>query len=183
MAYRSTMRSRRNGATAPTLRWRRGSAGSASGSGSPSSWRPRSLARSLGMEEHAELIRAYGVREIATGVGILVAGRSDALDLGPGRRRRARSRDARARPRRRQPAPRQRRRSRSAAVAGVTALDVICAQQLTARERARLGAPIWDYSDRSGLPRPPQAMRGAARDFEAPEDMRIPEPLRPYTDA
>ena len=69
-----------------------------------------------------------------------------------------------------------------AAVAGVTALDVLCAQQLTAR-RAPTEVPVWDYSDRSGLPRAPMDMRGAARDFEPPEDMRIPEPLRPYTDA
>lgn len=32
---------------------------------------PRTLARFLGMEQHAGLIRAYGVREIAAGVGIL----------------------------------------------------------------------------------------------------------------
>ena len=37
-----------------------------------------------------------------------------------------------------------------------------------------------DYGDRSGLPRPPEAMRGAARDFEVPQDMRVPELLRPY---
>ena len=32
---------------------------------------PHSLARFLGMEGHAGLIRAYGVREVVTGVGIL----------------------------------------------------------------------------------------------------------------
>ena len=29
--------------------------------------------------------------------------------------------------------------------------------------------------------RPPQQMRGAARDFEVPRDFRTPEALRPYT--
>jgi hypothetical protein len=69
--------------------WRGGLGGSASGSASPS-W--GSLARFLGMEERTELIRAYGAREILTGVGLLsqddpvpwlwarVGG--DALDLG-----------------------------------------------------------------------------------------------------
>jgi hypothetical protein len=41
-----------------------------------------------------------------------------------------------------------------------------------------------DYRDRSGLPRSPQAMRGAARrDFEPPRDFRTPEALRPWTSA
>ena len=142
---------------------------------------PQSLARFLGMDDHAGLIRLYGVREITTGVGILaqedptpwIWGRvgGDALDLATlalgleGDN------------------PRKGNVTLAmAAVAGVTALDVICAQQLTAR-RAPTEVPVWDYSDRSGLPRAPMDMRGAARDFEPPEDMRIPEPLRPYTDA
>ena len=66
-----------------------------------------------------------------------------------------------------------------AAVAGVTALDVYCAQALVA-EREAEPLRIWDYSDRSGLPRPPAAMRGAARDYQVPPDMRNPEALRPY---
>ena len=72
---------------------------------------------------------------------------------------------------------------RSAAVAGVTALDMICAQR--ARQRARAVARAdRDYSDRRGLPRPPEAMRGAARDvLRAANDMRIPEALRPYQSA
>ena len=53
---------------------------------------PHQLARFLGMEEHTQLIRAYGAREIATGIGILTQedptpwmwGRvgGDMLDLG-----------------------------------------------------------------------------------------------------
>jgi hypothetical protein len=139
---------------------------------------PQHLARLLGMEGQDDLIRTYGAREIVTGVGILsqddptpwmwarVGG--DALDLGTLAMRLG---------------PDNPQRTNvglaMAAVAGVTALDVYCAQALAGeREAERL--PIWDYSDRSGLPRPPAAMRGAARDYQVPPDMRIPEALRPY---
>src|SRR5829696_4687718 len=70
-----------------------------------------------------------------------------------------------------------------AAVAGVTALDVYCGQALSRESLVPL-PPMRDYSDRSGLPRSPQAMRGAARrDFEPPRDFRTPEALRPWTSA
>jgi len=140
---------------------------------------PHSLARALGMEARAELIRAYGMREIATGLGILsqedptpwVWGRvgGDLLDLAT-----LAAGFAADNPRKGNVG------LALAAVAGATVLDVICAQSLRA-ERERLYLPRRDYSDRSGMPRPPEAMRGAAaRDFEAPKDMRIPEALRPY---
>jgi hypothetical protein len=143
----------------------------------------KSVARWLGMEQHETLIRAYGVREIVTGVGILssedptpwiwgrVAG--DALDLatlGKGLTDRHAERDRVA--------------MAIGAVAGVTVLDVICANGLTGQaQQPRQGQRQvrWDYSDRSGLPRPVEQMRGAARDFEVPQDMRIPDALRPYT--
>jgi hypothetical protein len=143
---------------------------------------PERLARFLGMEGSAQLIRLYGIREIVTGVGILaqrdpvpglwarVGG--DALDLatlapglGPGNRQR------------------QNVALALAAVAGVMVLDVVCARALSnavkerSRPRPRL---IRDYSARRGMPRPPADMRGAAADFAVPRDMRIPEPLRPY---
>ena len=31
-----------------------------------------------------------------------------------------------------------------------------------------------------GFPKPPEQMRGTARDFEVPADMRTPEALRPF---
>ena len=139
---------------------------------------PHSLARFLGMDEHAGLIRAYGLRELATGAGILlqddptpwlwarVAG--DALDIAT----LATALDG-DNPRRGNVAV------ALVAVAGVTALDAICAQRLSAD--GRFQAPIQDYSDRRGMPRHPLAMRGVARDFEVPRDMRIPEAMRPYT--
>jgi hypothetical protein len=67
-----------------------------------------------------------------------------------------------------------------AAVAGVMALDLFCARSLGA-EREWGSMPIWDYSDRRGLPRPPQDMRGIARDALVPQDMRTPQALRPYS--
>jgi hypothetical protein len=139
---------------------------------------PGNLARFLGMEERAELIRAYGVREIVTGVGILsqedpmpwMWGRvgGDALDLGTlatglGRDNPQRGNVGLA----------------LAAVTGVTALDVLCARAL-GTSRKRPPPRIRDYSARRGMPRPPEAMRGAARDFPVPRDMRIPEAMRPY---
>jgi hypothetical protein len=67
-----------------------------------------------------------------------------------------------------------------AAVAGVTALDGITAQALTGAADDT-GRPVRDYSDRRGMPRPPEEMRGAAReDFMPPRDMRTPEKLQPF---
>jgi hypothetical protein len=137
----------------------------------------KGLARWLGMERHETLIRAYGAREIATGIAILasqdpapgvwarVAG--DGLDLATLGAGLADS-----------DAEKDRVGFAMAAVAGVTLLDVICAQSLDANQTEDYR--YWDYSDRSGLPRAPQQMRGAARDFEVPRDMRIPDALRPY---
>jgi hypothetical protein len=139
----------------------------------------RRLSRALGMWGSHNLVRAYGLREIATGVGILAAkdptpwiwGRvaGDALDaatLAPGMH------------------PDNPRRGNVAAalatVAGATAIDAYCAQALSRSSPVPL-APLRDYSDRSGLPQSPEAMRGAARDFQAPRDFRTPEPLRPWT--
>ena len=138
---------------------------------------PRTLARSSGLRGREALLQVYGLREVATGLGILAArdptpwlwGRvaGDALDLAtlggaleddnPGRSRAAVA---------------------FGAVAGVAALDLVCARALaTTRPPAR----HFDYSDRSGLPLPAAEMRGAALDdFEAPEDMRTPLALRPH---
>jgi hypothetical protein len=135
------------------------------------------------MEQHETLIRAYGVREIVKGVGILASkdptpwiwGRvaGDALDLATLGKGLSDSR-----------AEKDRVMMAMGAVAGVTVLDVVCANALTGQSqepRGRARVLRWDYSNRSGLPRPAQQMRGAARDFEVPRDMRIPDALRPWT--
>jgi hypothetical protein len=138
------------------------------------------LTKMLGMRGKEDLVRAYGVREIVKGVGILsssnptpwlwgrVAG--DALDLAtlasayPNTSKRANVAIA------------------IANVATVTMLDVMAAQQMGAiYERQRM--PARDYSDRSGLPRGIEASRGAAADAPIPADMRTPELLRPYATA
>jgi hypothetical protein len=139
---------------------------------------PGSLVRFLGIDERTDLIRVYGMREIATGLGILsqddptpwLWGRvgGDVLDLGTLAAGFGRSRQ------------RQNVGLAIAAVAGVLALDLYCAQALSGRERRPPPRRIRDYSARRGMPRPPAAMRGVARDFPIPRDMRIPELMRPY---
>lgn len=120
---------------------------------------PRKFSRTLGMPGQTKLIRAYGLREIIMGMGILSAkhprpwilGRigGDAMDLATHiwgiRRGRAPVKAALA----------------AGLVAGVTALDVRSASGLKREDRARQ-AP--DYSDRSGFPKPAGQMRGLARD-------------------
>lgn len=143
---------------------------------------PRSLARALGLEEQTGLVRACGVREIATGIGILTTdnpkpwiwGRlaGDALDvagLAMGLH---------------DDNPRKEAVARAlGAVAGVTLLDGVCAVALSLSEEHERFTPMRDYGDRRGMPAAPEVMRGAARDFQVPRDMRAPEAMRPYTSA
>lgn len=140
---------------------------------------PRTLGEQLGMHGKGALLRFYGAREMAAGIGILAAGNpapwlwgrvaGDAVDLatlaiGLGKDNPRKGSVAIA----------------LAAVAGVTALDVVCAQSLTGAA-TRQRQPVHDYSDRRGMPKPPNEMRGAARDFKIPRDMRTPDALRPFT--
>ena len=137
----------------------------------------RQLTRGLGMRGQENLVRAYGVREIVKGIGILTSqnptpwlwGRvaGDALDLGtmamayPTSNRQGTLAFAMAN------------------VAAVTALDVMCAQQLGAiAERQQM--PARDYSDRSGFPLGLEASRGAAKGAVMPPEMRTPEALKPF---
>jgi hypothetical protein len=94
------------------------------------------------------MIRAFGVREIATGVGLLMAAKrgpwlwgrvaGDAIDIAAVRNPAA-----------------------LAALAGVTALDVAAASAVT--REANRPRQIFDYSSRSGFSRPVDQMRGIAR--------------------
>ena len=43
---------------------------------------PRALTRGLGMQGSEQLLQAYGLREIATGIGIFSVGAGCAVDLG-----------------------------------------------------------------------------------------------------
>jgi hypothetical protein len=143
---------------------------------------PRLVARAAGLQGREALVQAYGWREIATGVGLLFAkdptpwlwGRvaGDALDLAALGTRAVGGDDV------------QRGRAVTAlvAVAGATALDVACASAVPKAQATRQAQAQHDYSDRSGLPQDPECMRGAALgSFEMPDDMRIPDALRPYT--
>jgi hypothetical protein len=138
------------------------------------------IARWLGMPRAAPVIRAYGVRELLQGAGILgasdptpwisarVAG--DALDIAtvlPGLEGHNPRKDNVL--------------IALVALAGVTAADVICARNLSEAPLAPSEKVRRDYRRRSGFRRPAKAMRGAARDFKPPTDIIGPEAMRPWT--
>src|ERR1700709_2390265 len=139
---------------------------------------PRAVCRAIGIRGLESVVRAYGAREIATGVAILashdpepwiwgrVAGdMADIATVATGLQ---------------QDNPRQDKTVLAlATLVAVTVVDVACASALGAQKGTRHTA-IADYSDRSGVPQGGQVARGAARDFEIPENMRTPEPLRPW---
>jgi len=141
---------------------------------------PRKLTGALGMPGKEPLVRAYGVREIVTGIGALsdnpapgiwsrVGG--DALDLAtltPGLKESNPKRDNVM--------------LAVGIVLGAAAVDVYCAQVLGRRHK-HLAGPTPDYSGRSGFPRPAASMRGAASDFETPADMRAALPMPRYEGA
>jgi hypothetical protein len=132
---------------------------------------PRMLARSLGMRGKEGLLRFYGMREIACGVGILMSKDPtpwvmarvggdvlDATTLTAGL------------------AGMSSKKANTfvalGAVAGVTVLDYTTTKELGANSRRPRGQ-IRDYSDRSGLPRPPEAMRGAWRESAGRQRLTI----------
>lgn len=131
---------------------------------------PGRIGRALGLEGKEGLIRAFGARELASAVPTLsvdkpvglasrIAG--DALDLGtlasalsPSNPKRSNAAIA------------------TALVVGVTLLDLFAYAGVKAAHSREPGSGR-DYSDRSGLPRGPQASRGLARqDFDTPADYR-----------
>ncbi|MEE7493724.1 cyclase dehydrase [Methylobacterium oryzae] len=137
------------------------------------------IARWLGMPRSAPVIRAYGVREILQGVGILgasdptpwisarVAG--DALDIAtvlPGLEGHNPHKDNVL--------------IALVVLAGVTAVDVICARGLAEAPLAPSEKVRSDFRRRSGFRRRAEAMRGAARGFKPPPDIIGPEAMRPW---
>lgn len=125
---------------------------------------PRRVTGSLGMQRRERLIRLYGAREVATGLGLLAATPrapwmwarvvGDAVDIG------TLATHWRAGPHK---AARDTRNTAFAlgAVAGIAAADIAAVARLTASERRPRVAR--DYSDRSGFPRPAEQMRGVGR--------------------
>jgi hypothetical protein len=137
---------------------------------------PGTLARLAGVRASRGSVRVCGAREIVTGIGILEAGDPtpwvwgrvagaavDLAMLGPQLR------------------ARNPHRGRAAlafgAVATVTLLDVLSARQLSCDDSQALH---YDYSDRSGLPRPPEEMRGAWRSDAEAASERPPPALHPF---
>ena len=140
---------------------------------------PSTIRRAAGIDTPDALVQGYGVREIATGIAILMThdatpyiwGRvaGDALDiatvaLAPP--------DWRGGDRKKPWA--------IGALLAVTAVDLFCAISLSMEKGGRRTARA-DYTNRTGFPQGPLAARGAARDFQIPRDIRGPEALRPQT--
>jgi hypothetical protein len=132
---------------------------------------PGKLARTLGLEGRERLLQAYGGREIGAGIWALsdtpapaiwarVAG--DLVDLAT---LAAGVRDG---------DEEQRRNAwiALAAVAGITAVDILTAASLTAEQSERKGETGRDYSDRSGFPGGIAKARGTAEGF-TPVDFQV----------
>jgi hypothetical protein len=132
---------------------------------------PGRISKAVGLEGKETLVRAYGGREIAAGVGALsvdagpaiwsrVAG--DLLDLGTLAAGARNAEDS------------NQRRYASyaiAAVVGVTLIDLFVASTVT-KQRSRSRGETRDYSDRSGFPSGAIRARGTALDFQTPDDYR-----------
>jgi hypothetical protein len=127
------------------------------------------ITRALGMEGKEGLVRAYGVREIASGmtclsteapIGVWSRVAGDALDI------------ATLMTAYNDNNPKKHNVTGAlVAIAGITLMDLWTAQALTMRHRRHRGQQR-DYSDRSGFPRGLAASRGAATGFSIPEDLR-----------
>jgi uncharacterized membrane protein/uncharacterized protein YjeT (DUF2065 family) len=109
---------------------------------------PRAVARLIGIdeEEHTTLLRTYGLREIAAGVGILTRPKptywmwnrviGDAIDLASlGKAMRSRHND------------KTRLTGAALAVVGVMALDVLCSARLTSESSEAAGHDEGSFSD------------------------------------
>jgi hypothetical protein len=136
---------------------------------------PGRVARPLGVPRASPLIRAFGAREIATGIGALSVDPRPALWSRVG----GDAMDLAALAYARTVARRGRRRTVDivlALVAGVAVLDLVTGAMLQRRHGRR--GPSRDYSDRSGFPAPPEQMRGRARELALARGTRATQPVR-----
>jgi hypothetical protein len=137
---------------------------------------PRAVCRAAGLNGMETLVRSYGAREIATGVAILtshspapwiwgrVAGdMADIATVATGIRQQGEKKSNAV--------------LTLAALAAVTAIDVMCASGLESEKGNRKTA-VADYSNRSGFPKGLQAARGAGRHIKMSPDMKTPEILK-----
>ena len=137
---------------------------------------PRAICNAIGLSGLESVVRAYGAREMTTGLAILashdpepwiwarVAGdMADIATVATGLQGNSNRKDNSV--------------LALSALAAVTALDVVCASALNA-ERGNRKTAIADYSNRTGFPGGLKAAWGAAKNFQVPQDMRTPKPLR-----
>ena len=137
---------------------------------------PRRITNTLGLEGHEGMVLAHGVREIGSGLlslsvdkdaGLWSRVAGDGLDiitlltaLRPSNPKRGNVGLA------------------LMMVAGITALDVLGAQAVTARH-SRRGNTMQRYRDRSGFPQGLGKARGAAQESRRPRDVRAgPTPVQ-----
>ncbi|WP_139315134.1 hypothetical protein [Mongoliimonas terrestris] len=133
---------------------------------------PGSVTRFLGLRGTEPVVRTFGVREVATGIGLLTARdpapwlwarvAGDALDILT-----ASTALERHNPQRGNAG------LALASLIGITVLDVMAARAAQADRHERTSR-VYDYSDRSGLPRSPDAVRGTERATGETEDERWP---------
>ncbi len=142
---------------------------------------PGKLAGALGLEGKETLLRAYGGREIGAGIWALsdtpgpalwARFGGDLVDLGT-LAMGLRGADS---------AQKRNAGIALAAVAGITAVDLLTAMKITSERSSEKGQTGRDYSDRSGFPGGVDKAKGAARkDFKTPPDFRaapVEEPKR-----
>lgn len=135
---------------------------------------PRRITGALGLEGKEALVRAYGAREIGSGIlslsvdkklGLWSRVAGDGLDIATV-----------------MTALRSDNPKRDNVVIalvlllGITAVDLIDAQATTVRHSRGAGRKR-SYRDRSGFPRGVKASRGAAQDFKTPPDLKHAPPL------
>lgn len=132
---------------------------------------PQRITRVLGMEGKEALVRAYGMREISSGIltlsserrlGLLSRVGGDGVDIG-----------TLLTAYREENPKKQNVATALVMVAGIALLDVMVARAVTARHR-RTSGDRNVYRDRSGFPSGLAAARGAAKEFQAPLDIRTP---------
>jgi hypothetical protein len=140
---------------------------------------PYRITRALGMEGQEALVRAYGAREIGSGMLSLSTERTlglwsrvggDGIDI------------ATLLTALRDDNPKKHNVTTALAmVGGITVLDMLAAQGTTARHN-RSSTDRNIYRDRTGFPGGLAAARGAAKHFEVPVDMRAAPALAEVPD-
>src|SRR5690349_14311617 len=140
---------------------------------------PRRITRALGIEGQEGLVRAYGVREVSSGLLSLsvekqaglwsrVAGDGiDLVTLVTALRSNNPKRDNVG--------------LALVMVLGMTLIDMLGAGSTSVRHSRTRGS-VRDYRNRSGFPQGVEEARGMARDFKVPADMRAAPWVAPVSD-